>query len=320
MNKSRQEIIASNEVSRMATFSLGGYEQKVLFDGRYKTNPLVIILHGGPGYPLPFSEGSRGMFPELSEHFIMTYWDQLGCGINDRPIDESFRIGDFVDMTVDLVEAVKQEFPDNSINLYATSWGSVLSALAAPRVADKVDNILVYGQEIRDLVFCPMVYESLANSKMPENDKARLEEIRRKPNPNSQDSLLISSWLQNYTEGFRAKQGKGLDMDEIVKAIKESPDYNEKDVVAIYKNGASENKSLLEELVQVDLSSSLNASPIPYTIIQGESDLITPTAMVSQLMSETNNKNLSLEIIKNSSHAPSVEALRAVLRKAIDLF
>jgi len=37
MNKRRKTIIANNQVSRMVTYSLGGYEQKILLDGKYGT-------------------------------------------------------------------------------------------------------------------------------------------------------------------------------------------------------------------------------------------------------------------------------------------
>lgn len=44
------------------------------------------------------------MFPELTDRVTMAYWDQLGCGINDHVIDDSFSIGHFVRMTVDLIQ------------------------------------------------------------------------------------------------------------------------------------------------------------------------------------------------------------------------
>lgn len=34
MNKKRKAIIEQNEISELVTFSLGGYEQKVLIEGK----------------------------------------------------------------------------------------------------------------------------------------------------------------------------------------------------------------------------------------------------------------------------------------------
>ena len=96
MNKKRKAIIEQNEISELVTFSLGGYEQKVLIEGKNKNLPVVITLHGGPGTPIPFSVGCRGLFPEFTDKFIMVYWDQLGCGKNNYKIDDSFKISSFV--------------------------------------------------------------------------------------------------------------------------------------------------------------------------------------------------------------------------------
>ena len=73
MNKKRQAIIASNEISELKTYTLNGYPQKVLIEGKKRTNPMVLFLHGGPGTPIPFCEGCRGMFPEITENFTMVY-------------------------------------------------------------------------------------------------------------------------------------------------------------------------------------------------------------------------------------------------------
>ena len=76
MNKTRKQYIKSCEVSEVVTLTLGGYEQKVLIEGKRKDLPVVITLHGGPGSPVPFSVGCRGLFPEWTSKAIMVFWDQ----------------------------------------------------------------------------------------------------------------------------------------------------------------------------------------------------------------------------------------------------
>lgn len=69
-------------------------------------------MHGGPGTPIPMSVGCRGLFPEFTDNFIVVYWDQLGCGINNYVIDDAFSIDSFVQMTEDLVEHIKKEISE----------------------------------------------------------------------------------------------------------------------------------------------------------------------------------------------------------------
>lgn len=56
-----KKIKSDNEISELCSFSLGGYQQKVLIEGKSKDNPIVITLHGGQGTPIPFSVGCRGL-------------------------------------------------------------------------------------------------------------------------------------------------------------------------------------------------------------------------------------------------------------------
>lgn len=59
------------------------------------------------------------MFPELTDRVTMVYWDQLGCGINNHVLDETFEIEHFVEMTVDLIKHIKAGFKEVTINIFA---------------------------------------------------------------------------------------------------------------------------------------------------------------------------------------------------------
>lgn len=65
MNKGRKAIIEGNKISEIYDWSLGGYNQKVLIEGKDTSLPVVITLHGGPGTPIPFSVDVVGFFQSL---------------------------------------------------------------------------------------------------------------------------------------------------------------------------------------------------------------------------------------------------------------
>ncbi len=92
MNAERRRIIEKNEISEVKIFRLGGFDQKVLIEGQKAQNPVLITLHGGPGMPVPFSVGCRGMFEMFTDRFILVCWVQLGCGANNHELDNSFTV------------------------------------------------------------------------------------------------------------------------------------------------------------------------------------------------------------------------------------
>jgi len=319
MNRKRREIISTNKVSRVVSYSLGGYNQKVLLDGKYEKNPVMLFLHGGPGIPAPFSVGCRGMYPEFTDHFIMVYWDQLGCGINNHPIDDNFSIDTFVDMTIDLVKALKKEFPDNQLILFGASWGSVLSAKVAVKLPGLIDNVLVCGQVLNNLFFNAEVYETLSKVDLSQKAKKQLMEIQDKKEKTIEDIKRIAMLIRKYTEGYQVKSKDKMKMSGLIYGLLTSPDYSLKDFIAVIKNGFMKNKSILNELLRIDLSDILRNVQVPYHILQGSLDIVTSTKAVSAFVQNSKNDYLSLRVLANNGHMPSTTGMNEVLKESINL-
>lgn len=318
MNKARKKIIESNEISEVYTFKLGGYNQKVLIEGTKKELPIVIILHGGPGTPIPFSVGCRGLFPEFTNKFIMVYWDQLGCGINNYKIDDNFTINSFVNMTIDLLNEVRKLFKNNKIYIFATSWGSVLSAKVAELKPEEINGVIVSGQIIKNIFFNEYVLNTLENSKIPKKKLNIIKNTNAK-NATSKELQLISSSLTKYTDAYYNKKGEKAPIMPLIKGLITSPDYKMKDVKALIFNGYRGNNSIWNELLKIDLTATLKNIKVPYIIFQGDTDVVAPTKMVQDLVESSNNDILKCYVIKNTGHLSSAKMAEEILNKLIEL-
>lgn len=314
MDKQRKNIIDKNEISQIYSFELGGYSQKVLIEGKSRENPVIITLHGGPGTPIPFSVGCRGMFPLFTDNFIMVYWDQLGCGINDHKIDDDFKIKTFVEMTCDLISEVKKIFPDNKIYLFSTSWGSVLSALVSDIKQNEIGGVVACGQIIKDIFFNDEVTEALEKSNIP---KKKLDIIKNtnSENASSKELQLISSCLTKYTDAYNNKNGRKSPMFSVIKGLLTSPDYKFKDFKAIMVNGYMGNNSLWNELLKIDLTDTLSGVKIPYIIIQGDTDIVASTKRAKELIENSSNSNLKFCEVKDTGHFPGADMMEKIFEE-----
>lgn len=310
MNKRKSK--ANNEVSELCSFSLGGYQQKVLIEGKSKDNPIVITLHGGPGTPIPFSVGCRGLFPVFTDEFIMVYWDQLGCGINNYVIDDSFSIDTFVQMTEELIEKIKAKFPHNKIMIFSTSWGSILSAKLLEKNPYAVDSVIACGQIIKNVFICDEVIDSLAQTNIPVKKLERIKNVTV-DNFQGKDLQLISSALRKYTNAYQNKVGEKAPMGKIIKGLLTSPDYKLNDFKAIMVNGYRKNTSLWKEIIQIDLTEQLRNVKVPYMILQGDTDIVASTKLVKELVDGSNNANLDCKVVANTGHMPGVEMMDTLL-------
>ena len=316
MNNKRKSYISSCEISSIESVKLGGYQQKIAIEGKSKKSPVVICLHGGPGSPMPFSVGCRGLFPDITDRLIMVYWDQLGCGINNREIDNSFSIDHFVNMTVDLIKEIRVRFPENKLYLFGMSWGSILALHSAIQIPDHIDGVVTCGQVVTAPMLSDSAFEAVELSSAPAKKKSFARDLRsRRQNPSLKEMMTFSQIIRKYTDGYNNRAAKPAPVGDIIKGLLTSPDYSFKDFIAIVKNGYAKNESLMREMAVADLSGAFNDITVPYHIFQGETDIVTATNDVIRLLDGLNNENVSYTVLPNVGHFPSETAMKEIYEK-----
>lgn len=82
-----------------------------------------------------------------------------------------------------------------------------------------------------------------------------------------------------------------------------------KDFKAIMVNGYMKNNSLWKEILKLDMSETLRKVQIPYTFLQGDSDIVASTQTVKDLVAHSNNLNLKCVIVENTGHMPGKEMM-----------
>lgn len=116
----------------------------------------LVLLHGGPGggslYLKPL-EGLAGPDRRL------VFYDQLGCGASDRPVDSSLWRAD---RFVDELEALRAHLGLERFDLYGHSWGGMLAT----------DYALAHQEHLRSLVLA----STIADAALLKREMARLLE------------------------------------------------------------------------------------------------------------------------------------------------
>lgn len=320
MNAKRKHYIESCEISIVEKVNLGGYQQKIAIEGKSKELPIVVCLHGGPGSPVPFSVGCRGLFPDFTDRLIMVYWDQLGCGINNYKIDNGFTIECFTKMTVDLIKELRVRFPENKIYLFGMSWGSILALHSAVQVPEFINGVVTCGQVITAPMLSDNAFDAVEKSSATEKNKKFASELRsRRSNATLKEMMALSKIIRKYTDGYNNKASKPAPVGDIIKGLLSSPDYRFKDFIAVVKNGYAKNESLLREMASTDLSGLFNEIAIPYHIFQGETDIVTDTKSVLKLVEGLNNQYVSCSVLPNVGHFPSEAAMGQIFEEILHM-
>lgn len=115
----------------------GGKIWYKVFTKKTKNTPL-IVLHGGPGS----SSYSMQTLHELSQDRTVVFYDQLGCGLSDRPNDVSlWKKERFV---LEL-ETLRKHLGFDEISLLGQSWGTMLAVLYTLQYPKKVKSLALSG-------------------------------------------------------------------------------------------------------------------------------------------------------------------------------
>lgn len=124
---------------------LGGVDQWILLRGWNRENPVLLLMHGGPGFPcMPFAHAAA----DLEKRFVVVHWDQRGAGksYSSSVSDSSMNMKQFIDDTLELTHFLRGRFNRPRIFLAAHSWGSMIGALAVAQAPDRFSAYFAISQ------------------------------------------------------------------------------------------------------------------------------------------------------------------------------
>ena len=59
---------------------------------------------------------------------------------------------------------------------------------------------------------------------------------------------------------------------------------------------------------------------IPYTIFQGDTDIVTSTKYIAKFVEASANDNLKFHLVHNSGHIPSASGMNTILENGLNSF
>ena len=267
-----------SRISEEGFVPVGGIEQWVTIRGADCANPIVLMVHGGPGNPsTPFAENLYGPW---ENDFTLVQWDQRGSGktfarnpdIATRPLTMALMAADGVDVAA----YVTRRLGKRQVILLGGSWGS---ALAINMLKLKPELFTAYegtSQLVEYRANQSATYTrtlALARAAGDKEAVSTLEALGAPPWENPRAFGII----RRITRGYEAKTTQPAPDTW----WKFSPQYGTTDYQAAYTAG--EDYSYLQfvgmkgdgMLSHIDLPALGTTFPMPIFIIQGQEDLLT---------------------------------------------
>ncbi len=211
----------------------------------------IVVLHGGPGFD------HRQFLPyiwELAQDHKVILYDQRGTGLSSGPIDsDSISIDTFI---AD-IEAVREGFGIEKMNLLGHSWGGILAMHYGIRHPENLRSLILASTAASHESFDEMRGRYQAD-RLPE-DAALLEEIYSSDDYQAGDPQAVERFWRVFFKPYFADQSlvSKMDLTFTENTIKNS------DAVAGH---------ILESIGEFDLHEELQVIHCPTLIIHGEAD------------------------------------------------
>lgn len=99
-------------------------------------NPIIVVLHGGPGGDYQSLLGLRA----LSDQYRIVFYDQRGAGLSQRVTPDMLKIDDYVSELDALINTLAT---NNKLTLIGHSWGAILAAAYTAQHPDRVNTAIL---------------------------------------------------------------------------------------------------------------------------------------------------------------------------------
>lgn len=290
--------------------SIGGIKQWVAIRGKNCQNPIVLILHGGPGSPMSLYHDS--LFKDWEETFTIVHWDQRGAGktfeINhpkaqsfEQLLEEDLTIDTFVSDGLAVTDYIRKTYQSDKIILLGTSWGAFLGfkmAFAAPEkyLAYVASSPLINFHRNADASYALIMSE--AKQRKDSKTIALLNELGKPPWKSPKKFKQLRMVIREYAQS---------DVTQLSSVAIEK-NYADEQSRTAYETG--ENFSFLKFLglngggmaSHVKLDECCLHYQIPIYLFQGEHDRLSIPSVTQAFFDQLSAPQKSYTVVPHTGH------------------
>lgn len=300
---------------------LGGSPQVVTIRGRCRRNPVLIMVHGGPGTPL--SATSWMWQRPLEESLTIVQYDQRGAGRSFQH-DDPDRLRDALSLdhcardTVELAELIRAEFGVERVLLAGHSWGTAVATRAAllrPDLFSAYLGVCQIASTAAGEAESWRWVRAEADRRGDREAAEELEAIAPYPESFSRRSLTVERhWVARFG-GMAAGRADSAYFDD---GESVAPDYTPADRESARAGRDFLAEHLLPSFIEIDFT-AVRSFEIPIVIFLGRHDYVTPTAPAVAWLDRLTAPAKIIEWFEDSAHLPMYEEpghfLTAVLQR-----
>jgi len=307
--------IIPNSIAVIEDPLINGVPQRLTIRGTDINNPILLKVHGGPGYSFT-PPMYRILGNQVEDHFVVCYWDQRGSGpayTTDIP-DSTITLPQIVDDGLEVAAYLISKFNKDKVYIEGASWGTTVAAYMVQKNPNLFHAYVGIGQMANQPLSEQKSYDFAMEQAQMNSDSIsihQLLDIGRPPYPDKtnvemaeacdierlvvnkyvpfkltvsdfqflKEILLYNGWT------IKDKFGPMIDMDNL------GPGY----------------KILWPTCFNINLIRDIPEFKIPVYIIQGDTDYYTDTDLAITYFNSIQAPFKKLYVFEDASHVADWE-------------
>jgi pimeloyl-ACP methyl ester carboxylesterase len=280
---------------------IGGVEQWIGIRGEDQANPVLLVLHGGPGSPYSVF---TPLLRSWEKHFTVVQWDRRGAGRtlgrSGKPGVGELTFDRMVDDGIEVAEFLRQHLGKEKVVLLAGSMGTLVGTPLVQRRPDLFDAYVSTDCYVDMARNEAMGYQlALDRVRAAGNTKgvAALERIGADPS-----RWDAAAWGVKMQWAMKTDPVSPDAMKLIFKLLLTSPEYRLRDVGNWLAGFGSVRDQTFSQFITYDARRFGTSFQIPVFLFPGDQDVITLTSLAEEYYTELQGPAKGLVLIPNASH------------------
>jgi len=293
-------VTTPNGVDEAKYVVIGGIEQWITIRGEDRNNPVLLMLHGGPGDATnPW--GYAG-FRSWLKRFTVVQWDQRGAGRtfgkSGASIAPTITIDRMTQDGIELAELLRKSLQKDKIILVGHSWGSILGVFMVKARPDLFYAFVGTGQVADPSRNYAVAYDALLDKAKGIEDQRAVRELRDvgpPPYPDGRGYAVQRKWSNLF-------EGADFFISSMFGLALAAPGYSLRDVNDWVDGQGLSGQRLVPQTNSLSATTLGGDFAVPVFVIQGTEDFTTPTSLAKRFVNSIRAPRKAFVALEGGGH------------------
>jgi proline iminopeptidase len=302
-------------IQEMRFVTLGAIQQWITIRGADRSNPVLLIVHGGPG---DAQSWLRSTYAVYEKDFTVVQWDQRGAGRTYARNPDAPPVPEQVESDgIELAEYLCGYLAKRKILVLGHSWGTYLAIGMVQRRPDLFAAYIGTGQVGSWRSSIRAQFDFLLARARAANDRKRVEQLEAIGTPDPNDAEKYFSWWSIRNPYMPRSDLQWF--EDLPKLVRSSSDMTDADLETFGAGMMFSGRTTLSAMLATDLPTTARTIKVPFFVIQGKDDMVTPTSVAVEYFSVVKAPKKKMILIDHAGHFALVthreEFLAALVRE-----